>query len=516
MPTGSKFPSATPACSQRANVGPMPIGSPSLREVVEVADDLRLGLTSGALASYLPRVSAILQSYEYLQDIASPEVGPPETRDAGRRPLEVENPLGAWSWRCNIGRSRPGPLEGKRLTVKDNIAVAGMPMLTAAPVPPGFVPAVDATVVQRCLDAGAEIVGKAALSRPTPLAETVRNPHDLSRFAGGSSGGSAALVATGECDLSIGTDQGGSIRIPSAWCGVCGLKPTFGLVPYTGIIPREWTLDHVGPIASTVMDLAALLDVIAGADNIDSRQIGLRVSSYSDSTDLGVNGMRVGLLAEGFGIPGSDSRIDALVHLSAQTFSKLGARLLEVSLPSHHDGVHLFQAIHREGMLSLLQRDGGLAGWNGTDPLWTAMVDEFPPERSPAASLPEVLKVQAIAAALVRREHGSHYYVKARALGRQLSARYDALFDSVDVLVMPTLPQLPPLLEAAGTQLSGGVESVFRNMSAFNVTGHPALTLPCGRVDGLPVGIQIVGPRWGDDTVLRAGYALESAQHESA
>jgi amidase len=487
----------------------MGVTRPDLDQIARIASDFGTKPSAADLRRYDPLVAAAFDSYDRLDEISETAPQPLESRDSGRAPSADENPLKAWSWICSIAGAHDGPLRGKRISVKDNVAVAGLPMATAVPVPPGYIPEFDATVVRRCLAAGAEIVGKAAMSKPSAPSEAVRNPHDTARYAGASSGGSAVLVATGQSDLSIGTDQGGSVRIPAAWCGVYGLKPTYGLVPYTGIVPMELTLDHAGLLAANVADLALLLEVVAGEDGLDPRQNGVRRATYRESVGRGIDGIRIGILAEGFGLSEADSELDDVVRSAISAFEGLGADVRDVSIRAHSNGVHLFHAIHREGMASLLA-DTGLSGsWKGSAPLWPSLQRAFARGRRPAAYLPEALLVPAIAGEHMHRLHGSHFYAKAQALGRELSAAYDEAFESVDVLVMPTLPQKPPLLEDVGGQQKG-VERAFSNMSPFNVTGHPALTVPCGRVKNLPVGMQLVGPRWGEAKVLQAAYAFEN------
>ncbi|KMO27438.1 amidase family protein, partial [Methylobacterium aquaticum] len=191
-----------------------------------------------------------------------------------------ENPLGAWYWKSEVKGAETGTLTGKTVALKDNVALAGVPMMNGASTLEGFVPASDATIVTRMLDAGATILGKAVCehfclsggshtSDPGP----VHNPHRMGYSAGGSSSGSAALVASGAVDLAIGGDQGGSIRIPASYCGIYGMKPTHGLVPYTGVMPIETTIDHTGPMTASVADNALLLEVLAGADGLDPRQV---------------------------------------------------------------------------------------------------------------------------------------------------------------------------------------------------------------------------------------------------
>jgi amidase len=222
----------------------------------------------------------LLESYRLIEQMPEPApLAPKYVRSGGWRPSPEENPLNAWYWRCEIQGAADGPLAGKTVAIKDNVCVAGIPMMNGSATLEGYVPEVDATIVTRTLDAGGTIVGKAVCEDLcfsggsfTPYSGPVLNPRDTTRQAGGSSCGSAALVAAGEVDLAIGGDQGGSIRIPACWSGIVGHKPTYGLVPYTGVFPIELTLDHTGPMARSAADVALFLEAIAGRDGLDPRQ----------------------------------------------------------------------------------------------------------------------------------------------------------------------------------------------------------------------------------------------------
>ena len=221
--------------------------------------------------------------------------------------------------------------------MKDNVCVAGIPMLNGSPIMEGYVPREDATVVTRLLDAGAEVVGKTAVPAfcfdgggltgyPDPQPT---NPHDAAYLCGSSSNGSAVVVVTGQADMALGGDQGGSIRLPASWSGCCGHKPTFGLVPYTGIFPIELTIDHVGPMARTVADCALMLEVLAGEDGLDPRQVGVEVTPYVEGLDRGPEGLRVGVLREGFELPGlSEADVDQAVRDAADRLAGAGATVV--------------------------------------------------------------------------------------------------------------------------------------------------------------------------------------------
>src|SRR5947199_6151802 len=257
----------------------MAVKTPTLDDLAHIAASYSLSLAPQDLESFRGLMTGMLASYVRLDELTEPTLPVKYSRSPGFRPQPEDNPLGAWYWRTELKGAPSGPLAGKTVAIKDNVCVAGVPMMNGSSVLEGYLPEIDATVVTRILDAGGTVLGKAVcenlcFSGGSHTSDTgpVRNPHDPTRSTGGSSSGSSALVAAGEVDMAIGGDQGGSIRIPSCSCGVYGLKPTYGLVPYTGVFPIELTLDHTGPIAGSVEDVALLLEAIAGPDGLDPRQ----------------------------------------------------------------------------------------------------------------------------------------------------------------------------------------------------------------------------------------------------
>src|SRR5437879_10141970 len=345
---------------------------PPLPELERIAKSYNLALSRDDLTSFRNLMDGVLASYRRLDQFAEPTLAVKYPRDAGFRPSPSDNRLNAWYWRCSIKGATSGPLAGKKIAIKDNVCVAGIPMMNGSNVLEGFVPDVDATVVTRILDAGGEIAGKAVcehlcFSGGSHTSDTgpVLNPHNPKRSAGGSSSGSAALVVAREVDMALGGDQGGSIRIPSSYCGAVGLKATYGLVPYTGVFPIELTLDHTGPIARSAADCALLLAAIAGPDGLDPRQPStVRTDPYTRALTGDARGLRVGIVREGFGWPGaSEPDVDRLVREAAQRLSQAGATVTDVSVPLHRDGIHIWNAIPVEGA-TLLMGAGNRKGTN--------------------------------------------------------------------------------------------------------------------------------------------------------
>src|SRR5690606_1904906 len=307
-------------------------------------------------------------AFDVVDTLTDPPPAPHYPRGAAYRPSAEENPLNAWYVKTSIKGAPSGRLAGKRVALKDNICLAGVPMMNGASILEDYVPDVDATIVTRILDAGGEIAGKAVCEyycfsggSHTSATGPVLNPHDRRRSANGSSSGSAALVAAGDVDMAIGGDQAGSIRGPAAWCGVVGMKPTWGLVPYTGIVPIAHTLDHAGPITATVADNEALLEVIAGADGIDPRQYSPRVEAYGEALRQGPAGLRVGVLKEGFGRSDSEPDVDEKVRAAAELLAKLGMEVAEVSVPLHAAGLAIWAPIALEGSVQAMLKGNGFA-----------------------------------------------------------------------------------------------------------------------------------------------------------
>lgn len=493
---------------------------PNREQLDEIARGFELRLGEDEVHSYLGLIQGTLASYRRVDELTEPELPVECPRSGGYRPEPEDNPLNAWYQRCSIEGSGSGPLSGKRIAIKDNVCVAGIPMMNGTAALEGYVPEFDATIVTRILGAGAEITGKAVceslcFSGGSHTSDTgpVLNPHDHTRSAGGSSSGSAALVATGEVDMAIGGDQGGSIRMPAGWCGIYGLKGTHGLVPYTGVFPIELTLDHTGPMAATVSDVALLLSAVAGEDGLDPRQRGVRVGDYTGSLDDGVEGLRIGVLTEGFGWPGlTENDVDEAVRSAAGSLGELGAEVSEVSVPMHRDGIHLWNAIAIEGATELMVR-GNSMGTNWEGHYSTSLLDAFGRGRlTRADDLSETVKLTVLLGEYMRGSYHGRYYAKAQNLARKLKAAYDEALESVDLLLMPTLPLKATKIPAADAPPEERVArslEMLPNTAPFDVSGHPAMNVPCAVSDELPVGMMLVGNKWDEQTVLRAAYAFE-------
>jgi amidase len=446
-----------------------------------------------------------------------PEVKYP--RATGAQPSAEDNRYNAWSWRCTVKGASRGILAGKKIAVKDNVCIAGLPMRNGSRVLENYVPDVDATVITRILDAGGTIVGKTVCedlcfsggshtSKPVP----VKNPHKPTHSAGGSSSGSAVVVSVGEADAALGGDQGGSIRMPACWTGIYGLKGTHGLVPYTGVMPIEPTLDHCGPMAATVEDVARLLTAIAGPDDRDPRQIDCKTQDYMGALKKGAKGLKIAVVKEGFGRPDSQAAVDRKVKKALQRFKSLGATVEEVSIPMHLAGYDIWSAIIIEGATEVMIKGNGLGyGWEGT--YTTSLLDAYARGwRSRPDDMSETVKLVLFMGEYMHRYYHGRYYSKGQNLKWALRQAYDDVLAKYDLLAMPTIRFVATKIPDAGCTREdyvGRALDMVANTCPFDASGHPGMNVPCGREGGLPVGLMLIGRRYDEATVLRAAAAFE-------
>ncbi|MBU6502569.1 MAG: amidase, partial [Burkholderiales bacterium] len=382
----------------------------------------------------------------------------------------------------------------------------------------GHVPEGDATIVTRILDAGGYIVGKSACEyfsfsggSATSHTGRVESPRNPGHTPGGSSSGSAALLLAGDVDLAIGTDQAGSIRIPASFSGIVGHKPTYGLVPYTGVMGLDYTFDHVGPMARSVADVALLLEVIAGDDGIDGRQRNVRVEPYTEALGRGLDGLRIGALTQGFGLPESHPGTDAAVRGAIGQLRAAGVPVGEVSIPWHLNGFAIWSALANEGTYHTLYGARGAGHLNqGAYPL--SLVGALGGLEARANEMPDTLKIGMLLGRYLHEQYQGHFYAKAQNQRRRLRAEYDAALAQYDLLLLPTTPfptsRVPPA-DASTEEVIQHSWTMLSNTCPFDVTGHPAISVPCGEADGKPVGLMFVGRHFEDATVLRAAAGFE-------
>jgi amidase len=502
------------------------VARPTPDDLARLAERFHFTLDEKEQATY----GAILEGgafagYDTLDAMEAPVPATSYPRGPGGRPSEADNPYGAWYVKTRIEGAPDGPLAGRTLAVKDNVCVAGVPMMNGTVALEGYLPEADATVVERVLDAGGTILGKSVcehlcFSGGSHTSDTgpVRNPYDLTRSAGGSSSGSAVLVAAGEVDMAIGGDQGGSVRMPAGWTGIYGLKPTWGLVPYTGAMPIEPTVDHLGPMARTTADVALLLGVLAGPDGFDPRQGGPQsapppLPSYTDALTGDVTGLRLAVVREGFAIAGlSEPEVDAAVRDAVTQLAKLGAVVEEVSIPWHPMVMPVWSAVASEGMANTMITGNGMGtGWRGR--YTTGLLEHFARGRAEhAQQFSPTVKLTLLAGQWMLNTYGGAYYAKAQNLIGTVRAAYDEVLRDHDLLVMPTLPMVATEIPAPDASIeevcARGLEMIV-NTAPFDVTGHPAMSVPCAMAGSLPVGMMLVGRHGDEATILRASDAFE-------
>ncbi len=498
----------------------MPVSVPTPEQLKAIAQQMGLSLTESDIASFLALMRPSVDAYNIVDRLPDhlPRVKYPRT--PGYRPSAEENTHNAWYYKTRIAGASQGKLKDKTVALKDNVMLAGVPMMNGASTLEGYVPEIDATVVTRILDAGGTIVGKAHCEyfcasggSHTNATGPVHNPHKMGYSAGGSSSGSAVLVALGEVDMAIGGDQGGSIRMPASFSGVYGMKPTYGLVPYTGIMPIEIYVDHTGPMTATVRDNALLLEVIAGPDGYDPRQYAPKVQPYTHLLEGGVRDLKIAVVKEGFGHPKSDPDVDAKVRQAAALLGTLGATVTEVSIPWHLLAGSLFIPIVTEGLTQTMMYGDGY-GVSRSDLYVTSLMDFHRGWRQRANELSETVKLFTLFGSYIRAQHGSRYYGKAMNLTRQLIAAYEAVLATQDLLLMPTTPMKAPPLPKPGAPREEIVDralEMLTNTAPFDISHHPAMAIPCGMSDGLPVSMMLVGKHFDEPTIYRTAFALEQS-----
>ena len=497
---------------------PPNIQPPTPAEIREKAAEHHIDLSDEEVEDFAAAIEETLEGYARLDEIPEPRRRTEYTeRDSGYVPGPEEDPLNAFVTKCEVEGADSGELAEYTVGLKDNIALAGVRMTAGSKLFQDYVPSTDATIVTRLLDAGATITGKLnmedmAFSGSGELSATgpVLNPRDADHIAGGSSSGSAAAVVNGDVDVAIGGDQGGSIRIPSAWSGGVGHKPTHGLVPYTGVVGLGHSFDHVGPMTTNVEDAARVMDVIAGKDPLDPRQGVVEPTEYAQALSGNADELTIGVVEEGFGHEQSEPGVDEAVRDALEELAAAGAEMRDVSIPMHLDGMPIWNAIVMEETTALVRDEG--VGHYGKGLYDTQFAEAFgKARRANADDYLTTVKLTLILGQYMADEYRGHYYAKAMNLRRELAAAYDEVFSEVDVLAMPTTPQTAHEVsdDLSRLEVIDRALNMLTNTAPFDVSGHPAISVPAGEADGLPVGLMFVGREFEDDAVLDAGYAYE-------
>jgi aspartyl-tRNA(Asn)/glutamyl-tRNA(Gln) amidotransferase subunit A len=406
-------------------------------------------------------------------------------------------------------------LLGIPLGIKDAIITLGVPTTAGSKILEGFTPPYDATTVAKLRQAGAVFIGKTNTDEFTMGSSTeysafhqTRNPWDLTRVPGGSSGGSAAAVMTGEALGALGTDTGGSLRQPAAFCSAVGLKPTYGRVSRYGSIAHGSSLDQIGPLTKDVEDAAILLQVIAGHDPLDSTSLKAPVPDYIAAMKQGgdLKGLKVGVPDEYF-VEGLETGIESAVRAAIDKLAELGAEIVGVSLPNTKYGIPAYYLIATaEASANLSRYDGVRYGLRQTgEDMW----DTFRQTRE-AGFGPEVKRRIMLGTYALSAGYYDAYYLKAQQVRTLLRRDFERAFETVDVMVSPTAPSVAFEI---GARVDDPLQMYLIDVFTVpqSLAGICGISVPCGFSDGLPVGLQIFGPALGESTILRAAYHYEQA-----
>ena len=412
-----------------------------------------------------------------------------------------------------LARGCAGPLTGIPIALKDILSTEGITTTCGSRILEDYVPQYSATVVRRLFDAGVVLLGKTNMdefamgsSNENSAFGPVRNPWDLERVPGGSSGGSAAAVAAGETVFAIGTDTGGSIRQPAALTGTVGLKPTYGRVSRFGLVAFASSLDQIGPITRSVADAATVLKEIAGPDPLDSTAIDAPVPNYERSLTGDIEGVRLGVPREYFG-QGIDPCVQSVIYEALDTYRRLGATVEEVSLPHTEYALSTYYIVSpAEAMANLARYDGVRHGLSvvGED-IW----EMFGRTREVGFGR-EVKRRILLGTYALSAGYYDAYYLKAQKVRTLVRRDFEAAFERVDVLVTPTTPTVAFRL---GEKTSDPLQMYLSDVYTvpINMAGICGVSIPAGHCEGLPVGLQILGRPFGEETILRVAHAFEQA-----
>jgi aspartyl-tRNA(Asn)/glutamyl-tRNA(Gln) amidotransferase subunit A len=419
---------------------------------------------------------------------------------------------GGWDARAR-GADAP-PLAGIPVAVKDVICTRGWPTTAGSRILAGFRPPYDATVTARLRQAGAIIIGKTNCDEFAMGSSTensaygpTRNPWDLGRVPGGSSGGSAAAVSAGEATLAFGTDTGGSIREPAAFCGVVGLKPTYGRVSRYGLVAFASSLDQIGPLARDVRDAALALQVIAGRDPADSTSADVAVPPYADGLTGSLRGLRLGLVRE-FLTAGVDPGVAAALESAIETLRGLGAVCEEVSLPHAPYALPAYYLVAPAEASSNLARYAGIHFGHraeGAEDLYSLYA------RTRAEGFgPEVKRRIMLGTYALSAGYYEAFYLRAQRVRTLIRRDFEAAFARVDALVGSVTPTVAFRL---GERIDDPLEMYLADVFTvpINLAGVPGISIPCGFAGGLPIGLQIIGRPFEEATILNVAYAFEQA-----
>lgn len=413
-----------------------------------------------------------------------------------------------------------GALAGVPVAIKDNICTKGLLTTCSSKILENYIPTYTASAVQNLTDAGCVIIGKTNMDEfamgsttETSYYGVTRNPHNPDHVPGGSSGGSAAAVALNECFFALGSDTGGSIRQPSAFCGITGMKPTYGTVSRYGLIAYGSSLDQIGPMTKNVTDCAAVLETIASYDKKDSTSMKREEYDFTSALVRDVKGLRIGLPKDYFG-EGLDSEVKAAIFKAAETFKRMGAIVEEFDLGLVQYAIPAYYIIASAEASSNLERfDGVKYGYRTKE--YGDLHSMYKKTRSEGFGS-EVKRRIMLGSFVLSSGYYDAYYLKALKTKALIKQEFDKAFEKYDIILAPAAPTTAPLL---GSSLQDPIKMYLSDIYTIsaNLAGIPGLSIPCGKDNkGLPIGMQLLGGCFQEKTLLRAGFAYEKAREEEA
>jgi len=413
-----------------------------------------------------------------------------------------------------------GALAGVPVAIKDNMCTKGLLTTCSSKILENYIPTYTASAVQNLTDAGCVIIGKTNMDEfamgsttETSYYGVTRNPHNPDHVPGGSSGGSAAAVALNECFFALGSDTGGSIRQPSAFCGITGMKPTYGTVSRYGLIAYGSSLDQIGPMTKNVTDCAAVLETIASYDKKDSTSMKREEYDFTSALVRNVKGLRIGLPKDYFG-EGLDSEVKAAIFKAAETFKRMGAIVEEFDLGLVQYAIPAYYIIASAEASSNLERfDGVKYGYRTKE--YGDLHSMYKKTRSEGFGS-EVKRRIMLGSFVLSSGYYDAYYLKALKTKALIKQEFDKAFEKYDIILAPAAPTTAPLL---GSSLQDPIKMYLSDIYTIsaNLAGIPGLSIPCGKDNkGLPIGMQLLGGCFQEKTLLRAGFAYEKAREEEA
>lgn len=413
-----------------------------------------------------------------------------------------------------------GALAGVPVAIKDNMCTKGVLTTCSSKILENYIPTYTASAVQNLTDAGCVIIGKTNMDEfamgsttETSYYGVTRNPHNPDHVPGGSSGGSAAAVALNECFFALGSDTGGSIRQPSAFCGITGMKPTYGAVSRYGLIAYGSSLDQIGPMTKNVTDCAAVLETIASYDKKDSTSMKREEYDFTSALVRDVKGLRIGLPKDYFG-EGLDSEVKAAIFKAAETFKRMGAIVEEFDLGLVQYAIPAYYIIASAEASSNLERfDGVKYGYRTKE--YGDLHSMYKKTRSEGFGS-EVKRRIMLGSFVLSSGYYDAYYLKALKTKALIKQEFDKAFEKYDIILAPAAPTTAPLL---GSSLQDPIKMYLSDIYTIsaNLAGIPGLSIPCGKdKNGLPIGMQLLGGCFKEKTLLRAGFAYETEREEEA